>query len=597
MLRPTARRTTLCAFAALACAVGALAGAQAGQAAGQAAGRLPTLPDAPQAMVTTQRLLNAATPDLTGGGATGGGTGGAAPGDPLAAAAQAQASPQALSGAMRSCALMSVASSVSGSGASTRVVIKGSTVSFGIGQVPASWWKSPPVSGVTWQLYFRGLIWVGRIAQGALERNDAAAIDALVRTAAGSVASNPDPGRAVDGWDEGTNLRRQESLNCLYRASNGDPRLIPAITATAKANLDMSRYYGPPNYPPHNHGLMANLALLDAADLLHNATWKSVAVNRMVNDSRGAFTAGGVSVEQSGYYHVFNVTVWTDAADLLASYPDRSISAAAPAIRADVARARAATAFMTDPLGHLVAWGDGSQKTIGVDPQPALLFRDDAAGLVTGRWSWTDSRTSYYLFRYGRGCYGYGHCHDDRGELVWTTLGLPVLIDPGIFTYDAGSFNAFQQTPIGHNVQMVDRRSPNQAMPVVLRTTKTTGLVHCYTTTDIVYGVSHTRTWRIDQGVHSVLTTDTVAAPATTTMHFDAGWAYASRSADGKTLTLTHPSGHVATVRSSTAMRIYQRSATPVLGWQFPHYSQRIADVQVLMDAPAGTSTMSVTVS
>ncbi len=557
----------------------------AGASPGQAAGRLPTLPDAPKAMITAQRLAETLSPDL----------GGPPVGNPATALSRVKASALATA-TPDACGGMNVVDSITGTGASTHVAIKTSTISFAVNGVPITWWKAPPVSTPVWQLYFRGLMWQQNVAYRALTNGDAEAIDALVVTAAESVAKNPDPGTAINGWDEGTNLRRQQALSCLYRASNGDARLIPAITATAKANMDTSRYYGLPNCPPHNHGLMANLALLDAGELLNNATWKSVAVSRLVTDSAGAFTAGGVSIEQSSGYHTTNADLWSLVADTLVAYPDASISGAAPGIRARVAKARIATAHMTDPRGHLVPYGDADDTTFPVTAQASGTFRDDAAGLVTGRWSWTDPKTSYYLLRYGPARRAHGH--EDRTELVWTTLGVPVLIDPGTFSYDPGIYHTFQISPIAHDVQTVNKRTFVPGAVVKMGATTTSGSVHAYSTTDTQYGLAHTRSWRIDTSLHQVTLTDKVAAASVTSLHFDSTWNAVTISSDHKTITLRHPSsGRTASIHSSAPMTIYRQSTRPVLGWQFPAYGQRAGAVQILVNTPAGTSTTTVKVS
>jgi len=594
-MKTSARTATL---ALVTMGVGALiAGAASGPAAAaRAPGRSHTLPQPPPAMIIAQRLAEALSPDL----------GGPVGADPATALAQVkaalqpevqqeQAAPHALTGALESCSGLWVLDSLSGSGATTRVVIKGSAIAFAINGVPTSWWKSPPVSAPVWQLYFRGLMWQENVARTALIAADAAAVDALVGTAAASVAYNPDPGIAINGWDEGTNLRRQQALNCLYRASGGDSRLVAAMTATARANMDTSRYYGLPNHLPHNHGVMANLALLDAGELLNQSTWKSVAVHRLVTDSGAAFTAGGVSIEQSAGYHIGNADLWSQVADVLASYPDRSISSAAPGIRAKVAKARGVAVHMTDPRSHLVPYGDGNDETLRIVAQPRAAFRDDAAGLVTGRWSWTDPRGSYYLLRYGPPRRAHGH--NDHGALVWTTLGVPVLIDPGTFSYDPGNYNTFQISPAAHNVLIVNGRSISPSAVMTMGGTSTSGPVHGYTTVDSEYGVLHTRNWRIDSALHRVTLSETIGLPSITTLHFDLTWNATTVSADRKTLTLRHPSGRIATVRSSSPMSIYRASTRPVLGWQFPVGGERYGDVQVLAYPPAGTSGMSVTVS
>jgi len=605
------RRSTLTlatvgqAIAAVGLAIAAVGLAPAGA---EASRRLPTLPDAPKPMILAQRLAEALSPDL------GGPPSGDPAGNPATALARVTAAlaadsgqaaadgsaprqlvPGALGAALRSCDTLDVLDSMTGSGTSTSVVIKSTPTSFAISAVPTTWWTTPPVPLPVWQLYFRGLMWEENVAQVALGGDDSAAIDALVATAAASVAANPDPGKAINGWDEGTNLRRQQALNCLYRASDGDPRLIPAMTATATANMDTARYYGLPNHWPHNHGTMANLALLDAGDLLDNPAWKSVAVHRLLTDSGGAFTAGGVSIEQSSSYHVGNSDLWAQVADTLAAYPDTSVSGAAAAIRTRVALARSATSYMIDPVGHLVPYGDADDEALSVIPQPRGAFRDDAAGLVTGRWSWTDPQTSFYLLRYGPARWAHGHY--DHGELAWTTRGVRVLVDPGMFSYDPGPYATFQSSAVAHNTQVVSGRTMNARGAMAMVATTTSGLIHSYITTDADYGLKHTRNWRIDSALHRVSVTDVVAAPAVSTLHFDMAWTAITLSADHKALTLRHPSGRIATVRSSSPMTVYRSSTRPVLGWQFGVYGQRWGDVQVLMNEPAGTSGISVTLS
>ena len=44
--------------------------------------------------------------------------------------------------------------------------------------------------------------------------------------------------------------------------------LLQSVTA----NLDVNRYYGLPKIHPHNHGVMANIALIGSADVLNQPT-------------------------------------------------------------------------------------------------------------------------------------------------------------------------------------------------------------------------------------------------------------------------------------------------------------------------------------
>jgi hypothetical protein len=424
---------------------------------------------------------------------------------------------------------------------------------------------------------------------------DVAAIDALVRTAAASVSANPDPGTNAYGWDEGTNLRRQQSLNCLWRASGGDSRLLPAIEATAQANMDMARYYGLPNHLPHNHGTMANLALLDAGTLLGRQLWIDTAVNRLARDSGGAWTAGGVTIEQSAPYHKENTIIWGLVADALAVQPGTTAQAATTRIRSDLVRANRALAYLTTPTGLIVPYGDGNAVEGNPQAQSPGAFRDDAAGVASGRWSWTDPNTTYYLLRYGPPRRAHGH--EDRQSLVWHTWGVPVLIDPATFSYDPGSYTTYGRSTVAHNVQYVPRRSFNAAAWVSLNARSTSGSVHGYTTVDAQYGVTHTRNWRIDHGVRRVTVTDAVNASAATTLHLDQSWVMATSTSNKRTYTFTHPSGRRLTVQASSALTWYKGSTRPVLGWVFPTYGSRVHGWQLFMYPVAGTSTVVLTVS
>lgn len=494
-----------------------------------------------------------------------------------------------------SCSRMGVVASSTGVGADRTLVLRTSPVSFSIGRVPSTWWKSPPVPTAVWRLYFRGLMWVSDVALPAAAANDTAALDALITTAAQSVQANPDPGTSANGWDEGTNLRRQQALNCLYRLSGGDARLVPAIEATARANMDVNRYYGLPKNPPHNHGVMANLALLDAGDLLGRKLWRDTAAARLVRDSGGAFTASGLSIEQTAAYTRFNRDAWNQVADALATYPDPAISSQVATIRATTARATRALAYITAPDGNLVPYGDGDAGKAPITPQASGVLRDDAAGVLAGRWSWRDPATSFYLLRYGPRRWAHGH--QDRTSLVWSTAGVPVLIDPATYSYDPSPYEAFSRAPLGHNVQIPRSRSLSLSAGVALKATSLSGSVHGFTTTDALYGVLHTRNWAVDSARRRVTLTDTLGSVSTTTLHLSPVWRLARTSLDKRALTFRNGTGKQLVVTGTSPLSVYTGSTRPVLGWVFPSYEKRSQAPQVLMYPPAGTSRMTLQVS
>ncbi|KGN30443.1 hypothetical protein N802_07295 [Knoellia sinensis KCTC 19936] len=488
------------------------------------------------------------------------------------------------------CAKLRVIDSKTGTGASTKISIVGHSATWTIGSMPTSWYTSPPTSAPVWNLYFKGFYWASELAPQFLASGDTAGMDALIKAAANFHVVNPDRGNSLNGWDEGTNLRRTEALNCLYRASGGDARLKPAIEAAAKMNMDPARYYGLPNHSPHNHGAMANLALIDSADLLNRSDWRIFAANRLVRDSGGVWTKGGLTFEQSAAYHHFNKAMWSDIGDLLATYPEQEMRTAAGNIRAYVRTANAALSHLTSPNGKLVPFGDGLPTAFTRTAQPSGSFRDDQAGVLTGRWSWTDPNTSMYLLRYGppRRLHG----QEERTSLVWWAAGAPVLIDPGTFSYDPGIYQTFAKSPIGHSVNIVRNRNfvPSAGVNVTARSSS--GSIHGVTTSDSQYGIAHTRNWKIDAGTKKVTLSDTTSGVSTTTAHLDSRWKRMYTAPDGKTMGYSDPQGRLLVVKASYPMREFKGSTNPVLGWQFPQTGQRIQAPQLIMYPAGGTSTM-----
>ena len=137
---------------------------------------------------------------------------------------------------------MQVVSSISGTGLDTTVSLTGDSRTFTLKSIPASWWANPPVTSPVWRLYFQGFMWVGYVAH---TQNDPVVTERLVDLALEFIAANPDPGISARGWDEGTNLRREQQLNCLYSLTQ-DARLIPAITMSPGT----ARFATPPANPP-----------------------------------------------------------------------------------------------------------------------------------------------------------------------------------------------------------------------------------------------------------------------------------------------------------------------------------------------------------
>ena len=162
---------------------------------------------------------------------------------------------------------------------------------FVVGRIPASWWPHPPVSAVTWRLAFQSLAWLTPLAQRAADDRQRSALAAIVGQVATFHRQNPDPGTNASGWDEGTAMRRLQAENCLYRLTH-DRRLRAAMAADVNVQFS-NRYYGPPRFPVHNHGELANLMVLDAAHLLGRLHWRDKVLARVRSEAPRAWTRIG----------------------------------------------------------------------------------------------------------------------------------------------------------------------------------------------------------------------------------------------------------------------------------------------------------------
>jgi hypothetical protein len=458
------------------------------------------------------------------------------------------------------------------------VVVRVLPVSFTVGRIPATWWKRPPYGDVSWQMRLRGFTWLQRVAQRARVDGQTQSLDALVDQVLAFHRQNPDPGTSRYGWDEGTALRRLGAENCLYSLTK-DARLVPVMQADVAVQYGW-RFYGPPRWPVHNHGVMADLAVLRAADLLGRRDWRARSIKRLVSEAPLAWTRGGSTREQASTYHVVNVRLWGEVADVLQAH-----AASTPTLRSIrdlVARATRVAAWLTEPDGRLVAIGEST-------PEPgrprrtwaARTFRDDEAGLVVGRWSWADPLTTYYTIRYGPRRWMHGQ--QDRAGITWSTYGRRVLVGPGKAPYDPrGAYRAWATGASSHNVATVDHRSLDAEAAVDCTAGTIGSSEHHWTTVDRLYGLRHARQISIIGPGRSLTVKDTYAGGPVFHQfwHLDPGWVLRSRSADGRRLTFAAGTNTlIVTTAGSTA--VVRGSTRHLGGWSFSHSGTKVRAAEI----------------
>jgi hypothetical protein len=465
---------------------------------------------------------------------------------------------------------------------------------FTVGKISKSMWQHPAVSDPAWQLSFYGFMWLHPLAERAAQDGQEKSLAALVGQMVQFHALDPDPGTATRGWDEGASMRRLTAENCLYQITH-DKRLVAGMTADVAVQFG-PRYYGPPYHQVHNHGLMANLAVLHAAELLGNRKWRVKATARMRSESTLAFSRKGTSFEQSSSYQALNIRLWARAAE------DLAVAAPAdPAVRTlrqVLAKATRVLAWYTEPDRNLVMIGESDEEA-GTTRSKAQdrVFRDDQAGLGAGRWSWSDPRTAYYTVRYGPPMRAHGQ--QDRGGVTWSDLGARILVGPGRYSYDrASKYYPYAKGAASHNVAFPTKGKLLTTRAVGVRTMSYTSTRQAWQLSDSLYGTAHARALLVDATAHRLTVTDAFGRRTSFVQkwHLDSGWRLSSISNHGRTAVFTRSGGRRLVLTTTGSISVRRGSTRPVAGWYFPSLGHRTTNVEVTVSA-RGTATTTFTVS
>jgi hypothetical protein len=468
---------------------------------------------------------------------------------------------------------------------------------FTVGRIPATWWKTPPYGDAGWQLNLRGFMWLPPLAQRAADNGQTEALDALVKQVVAFHQQNPDPGTSTTastanantwGWDEGTTTRRLEAENHLY-ALTKDARLVPGLVAGVAVQYG-PRFYGPPKYPVHNHGVMADRGIIAAADLLNRSDWRARSITRLVSEAPLPWTKAGWTKEQSSSYHLFNVRLWRGVAEVLSAHLGAD-DPSAKLVTDLTGKADRISAWLTEPDGRIVVLGDsvldeGSTRSRWT----VRTLRDDEGGLVVGRWSWTDPRTTYYTVRYGP--LRWAHGQQERAGITWSTLGRRILVNPGKAPYDpAGNYRSWARWPSAHNVATLDGHTFRDE-PVTMSASTIRADWHHWRTTDAFYGVTHVRQYSVAGYAHQLVVRDTYPSSAGFRQfwHLDPAWQLVARSSDRKRLTFKAGVNTLGVVTTGVAS-VVRGSTRPVAGWTFPDGASRISACEIQISASTTATT------
>lgn len=480
------------------------------------------------------------------------------------------------------------------------VVKLGTTPAFAIGTLRAENWKNPASSDPSWRLNFFSFRWAMPYLQKAVDTGQTASAETIIAQVQRFYREYPDTGSArTPGWDEGNSLRRLEALTCFYEITK-DKRFVPPMEAEATV-LFSNRYYGPPNHPVHNHGLMANERLVKAGLLIGRKDWVERAAKRAVDEAHLAFTDKGTTTEQSSEYQRVNAQMWANTATTLATVlPGHDENPTVRNIRTTVAQATNVSEWLTEPDGKLVQIGDS--KEIAGNPAPARtdagVFRDDVAGLAVGRWSWKDPATTYYSLRYGPARFAHGHL--DKGALTWSTAGSRVLVGSGYYGYDWNDPFAFwaRQAPSANLAVPVATPTPNGNRLSAVAHTARAGR-HNWTLRGNIYPRTYTRTVDVNDPGRTLTVTDAFSGrgAADQYWHLDPSWQVVSAPRNSKVARFRNDKGQTLTLTSSAPLaQVIKGGTRPVAGWHFPSNNERVEAWQIRVRWNSGTIRTTLTV-
>jgi len=287
-------------------------------------------------------------------------------------------------------------------------------------------WRANDPKDPSWTLWFHSLAWLVPLALD----DSATAVEVFEERD----RALPDPGDISDkvalrsvGWTQGQFRTRLETVTCLYALTRHE-RLLPIAKRLAEANLDATRYPGPPNFPVHNHGAMSNVALLQAGKAFGVTAWEDAALKRFERDMPEVFEPCGMMYEQASGYQLLNVRLYSKAAERLGR---------------PLVRPAAALAALVRPDGVLEAIGDG-QPTTGTPPSGESLWCTK-----TG-WAASTVDDMHFTLRFGPSMKFHGH--RDHGSMTWFTYGIPVLSDRGLYDKERNARYQYAHAMAAHSV-------------------------------------------------------------------------------------------------------------------------------------------------
>jgi hypothetical protein len=321
-------------------------------------------------------------------------------------------------------------------------------------------WRAEHPTNPAMTQYFHSSAWLMPPRPRDISRSVALLVD--------QATANPDPGGlhnrqslVASGWLEAAVTLRLTTVLCVHEMASASDRrrLLPVINALIHAAKDDRRYYGPPFAPPHNHGVMSDRVLLEAAEILGRPDLARFAETRLARQLSGLYDSCGLNHEQSNGYQHLHASLWHQVSKLQITSGFRS------RVNNELNRIRKAADALT--------WPDGMSPPIGNGRTRQISNLDRVSGNLslfcpsTGWFSWRNSRadvTQQVIARFGPATAFHGH--DDKGSVIWWVgegaQGRQILVDRGLSGKNSDSLRAYSESPKAHATLLWDGGSALQ---------------------------------------------------------------------------------------------------------------------------------------
>jgi hypothetical protein len=462
-------------------------------------------------------------------------------------------------------------------------------------------WRENPLRDANWQFQYHAMRYVqDLLAAWSSTGNDAYRIRALFLLhdwASSNPRSRP---QSPYSWNDASTALRAVAFACAAELTPMTVWLRDALVLHGRTLADPAFYVR-----LGNHALLQSVGLLEVGRILGRSDWMTLArdrLNRLVLES---VDAQGVSNEQAAFYQDYNYVRYQRARARLIAV---GLTPGAGFARVDLMpRFLAQTAL---PNGQYELIGDTeatlvpsypgtwtefvrSAGTVGPTPPRVVAYTD---GYLFARTGWGTSRAfadeTSLVARWGPAPRT-AHGHPDGTSVTMYAWGSRLLVGPGKYTFNAGSWRSYFTSRRANSVVTVDGLAWNRAA-----TTARVGQVVTPTLVDLrlrtagYAGVSQTRrlTWSRQLGY--LLVED--RASSATRHTYRQLWHLVpdANPVVGTTTVRTQRARGNVLIRQlagTPALRIVKGATSPIQGWVSYRYGTRVA-APVVEAVRSGTS-------